>query len=330
VRRAVFRLDSGKQFGLGHLVRSKALADALTKQGIECTFAVKTIHAINAIQPYHLILLGSEEAFILLAAEFDIIIIDHYDYNTALFKQLADYANAVVVVLDDECNRGPLYADIIVNPISQIEALPYSDAAPNAKLLTGVQYRLLRAAFSEVELPPFQQRQSVLISFGGSDVAGLTLPVLKQLQESELADYEIIVITGGGCAGYEEISRLCQKNNFQHLHDVADMAALFKTAKLAISAAGSTVFELACCGVPSVFALVADNQLLSVQEQQQAGWCQVVDCRHDNRAELLVKAAEKLSAAQALEAMSIKARQQIDGKGAERVAAIIQQFEKNL
>ena len=101
------------------------------------------------------------------------------------------------------------------------------------------------------------------------------------------------------------------------------MANLFANARLAISAAGSTAFELACCGVPAVFAVVADNQLLSIMEQKQYGWCEVVDCREKNQPEELLLLAEKMLKTMPLETMSQKARSLIDGKGAERVALYI-------
>ena len=66
-----------------------------------------------------------------MAKSYDIIIIDHYDYSSDMLKQLSLYQHSVLIVLDDECNRGDLYADIIINPIKQAQKLPYNDVSPN-------------------------------------------------------------------------------------------------------------------------------------------------------------------------------------------------------
>jgi UDP-2,4-diacetamido-2,4,6-trideoxy-beta-L-altropyranose hydrolase len=329
LKKVLFRLDSGTHFGLGHIMRSKALADAFLviespNTKIESTFAVKTIHADNAVNPHQLIFISSEEDFISLAGSYDIIIIDHYDYTSELFLRLSQLNNSILVVLDDECNRGKLYADVIVNsainPSNKVIPLAYKKAAAKAKLLLGAEYILLGQLFNQVELLPFEQRESIIITFGGSDVSGLTLPVLKALVKSSLINFHIIVVTGAGCKYLAEIKKYCLKYSFIYQHNVKNMAALFSTAKFAISAAGSTVFELACCGVPGVFAVVADNQLMLASEQSKLGCCSMIDCRDENKADDLVFTAEKMINELSLKKMSNIAHSQVDGQGAMRVA----------
>ena len=162
MKKAVIRLDSGGKFGLGHIMRSKALADALNDINIECTFAVYKIHSDDAVNPHQLIFIHTEE-FLSLAQSYDVIIIDHYDYTSELFFQLANYQQAILIVLDDECNRGQLYADVIINPVQQALSLPYKEVSPKAELLIGSDYLLLRESFQKIQLAPFGQKDTVLI-----------------------------------------------------------------------------------------------------------------------------------------------------------------------
>lgn len=104
------------------------------------------------------------------------------------------------------------------------------------------------------------------------------------------------------------------------------MADVFANARFALSAAGSTAFELARCGTPAVFAVVADNQLLSVKELCQHDWCTMVDCRDDNKVDELLAHAEKMLTTMPLEKMSRIAHTLVDGQGAERVASSIKQL----
>lgn len=337
VKKALFRLDSGDNYGLGHIMRSMALADTLAKKKfkpendpieIACTFAVKIIHANEAVNPHHLIFIESEEDFLSLAKSYDIVIVDHYEYTTELFFQLSQFERSILVILDDECNRGNLYADIVINPATKALSLPYKEVAPGAKLLIGLKYILLRTMFQQFDCQfmqqhPYEQRDSIVVTFGGSDVTGITLPVMKAIYETSLMEFNIIVVTGAGCKNKNDIVSYCHQYGYNHQHNVQNMARLLSNARLAISAAGSTLFELAYCGVPSVFVVVADNQYLSVKEHSQYGWCEVVDCRERNKPDELVYCAEKMLNTMPLEKMSRIARTHIDGQGAHRVASII-------
>jgi len=332
-QKALFRLDSGGCFGLGHVMRSTALADALLDLSIKSTFASVNIHSKNAVEPHTLVKIQSEDEFLLLAQSYDVIIVDHYDYTSELFFELSKLKQSLLVVLDDECNRGDLYADVVCNPVKNTDLLPYSQAAPKADLLLGSKYILIRSLFKEQSSILCgslndMQHQPIVITFGGSDVTELTIPVLNSIHHSSLGQSEVIIVTGAGCQNVKGIETCCQQYHFQHLHDVKNMAALFSKAKLAISAAGSTAFELAYCGVPSVFAVVADNQMLSIKEQCQSGWCQLVDCTDKSKnlehADELVLLAEKMLSYGEFATLTQKAQNQVDGKGAQRIAVFIQ------
>lgn len=323
MKKALFRLDSGGRFGLGHIMRSKALADALLEIDIDCTFAVRKIHSDDFVNPHHLAHINDEQHFIIMARHYNIIIVDHYDYTSELFFQLSKYQKSTLVILDDECNRGNLYADMVINPIAQAVTLPYKKVAAQAQLLIGPEYILLKKAFQQLQFKAFELRDTIVVTFGGSDVTGLTMPVLSVIKDSTLMRFKIIVVTGAGYNNIDEIHGYCLEQNFEHQHDVKNMANIFSRAFLAISAAGSTSFELAFCGVPAVFAVVADNQLLSTREQCHHGWCDFIDCRTRNQPEELVLRAEKMIDSMPLETMSQTARSFVDAKGAARVAAAI-------
>ena len=92
---------------------------------------------------------------------------------------------------------------------------------------------------------------------------------------------------------------------------------------LALSAGGSTVYELCAVGVPSLVFTMADNQLKFVREFADAGVIDhICDLRSvKNAADVLVGALYDYSGKyeKRLE-MSAKARALIDGKGSIRIA----------
>ncbi len=327
MKKALFRLDSGAHCGLGHLIRSKALADALLKMGVSSTFAVKHIHNKKALETHQVLFIQTENEFLSHVRHYELIIIDHYDFNSDHFYSLSliinPYPEKKLIILDDECNRGQLYADVIINPMPTANTFAYKEYAPNAHLLLGLQYTLLRSEFSQTHCLDYKQRESIIISFGGSDVAELTLPVLKHVVQSKLSHFPLIVIVGAACPQAESIHKFCLLHNITCLFDVKNMAHLFFQAKLALSAAGSTVYELAYCGVPSVFAVVADNQWQPVEQQSSLGWCSLIDCRSQKRAKKLVQIAENMMFNKPLNELSKIASSAMNTNGADKVASFL-------
>ncbi len=323
MKQAVFRLDAGKQTGLGHLMRCLALAEALSQEGVECSFACKNIASDISVSPHRLITIQNEDEFFALSKSFELIIIDHYGYTSEELYILSRHKNSRLVVLDDEGNRGNLYADVIINPLLKSRAFTSYHLSADVHLLSGPEYCLLGGNFQELVYPDVTQRETIIITFGGADTAQLTLPVLKAITDSPIfKSFKILAVTGASCSQVDEIEQYCQQNNYIHKHNVKNMAQLFTSARLAISAAGSSIFELACCGVPAVLAIVADNQLFAAREHSALGWCRSVDCRTDRKIAELLKQAELLLA-EDLEQLSQQARTLVDAGGAHRVAQIL-------
>jgi spore coat polysaccharide biosynthesis predicted glycosyltransferase SpsG/RimJ/RimL family protein N-acetyltransferase len=95
-----------------------------------------------------------------------------------------------------------------------------------------------------------------------------------------------------------------------------EMPALLRWADVAVSAAGSTPYELACAGVPSVLAAVADNQLPIMQAFNAAGLAVGVDAR--TGAERLPAAVAHLADAGLRTRLAAAGPAVIDGYGAYR------------
>ncbi|MBQ8878073.1 MAG: hypothetical protein IJ029_05040, partial [Lachnospiraceae bacterium] len=64
--------------------------------------------------------------------------------------------------------------------------------------------------------------------------------------------------------------------------NITDMAALMSTCDLAVSAAGTTLYELCALGVPAISFTMADNQLVAAKAFDEAG---AIPCAGDIRRE---------------------------------------------
>ena len=108
--------------------------------------------------------------------------------------------------------------------------------------------------------------------------------------------------------------------------DVRDIPGLMGWADLAISAAGSTCFELAHLGLPALLIVTADNQVLNSQGIASRGAAVHLGTIGDLSPGALVETVERvLDDADLRDRMSDAGRRLVDGRGVERVAEALQQ-----
>lgn len=98
-----------------------------------------------------------------------------------------------------------------------------------------------------------------------------------------------------------------------------------QAADLAVTAGGTTVYELCACGTPSVCYVLADNQLQNVQALTGAGLMLFGgDVREAGGVVGMLRQIDRLLADAFLRAeMSRRMQQLVDGKGAARIAEAI-------
>ncbi len=93
-----------------------------------------------------------------------------------------------------------------------------------------------------------------------------------------------------------------------------------READLAISAGGTTLYELCACGTPSISYSVADNQFGNVRAFDREG---LISCAGDIRSGTVPEMLGKLIAAfdrNERSARSERMRHVVDGRGADRIA----------
>ncbi|MCW4629255.1 MULTISPECIES: UDP-2,4-diacetamido-2,4,6-trideoxy-beta-L-altropyranose hydrolase [Marinomonas] len=317
------RADASVEIGMGHRVRSQALIHAFHALGWQCQFAVAQRHASFASPDD--ILIEDEVAFLAVAQQADLVILDHYGYSAADIRRLYQH-QPNLLVLDDMNDRGDFPARWLLNPLEQ----NYSTLVE--KPLTGSQYALLRPAFqqSSIDQPRTKRADKLLITLGGTDPLALTLPIVQSLLTAGFAIDNLQVLLGANAKQADQVEAFCAAHQIAVERGVSDVTPLMKRAKMAISAAGGTLFELACMGVPTVFAQVADNQTRSLEQHIPLGWCRAV--RFDNQpialhSALVEQLVSELRSLWLNDAWQVQARATakslVDGLGAQRVAQVI-------
>src|SRR5207253_2000277 len=157
---------------------------------------------------------------------------------------------------------------------------------------------------------------SVLVTLGGCTPETLGFCILQALQRTQAEFKGAIFVVGGSTPNYETLSREADllKGKVTLQSDTSNMADLMADADIAISAAGSTCWELCFLGVPSLLVDVAANQTPIALELQRQGCAIYLGSSREVTAE---KLADQLSALlksrQTLQALSERCRKLVDG-----------------
>jgi UDP-2,4-diacetamido-2,4,6-trideoxy-beta-L-altropyranose hydrolase len=330
----IVRADGSAAIGMGHVMRCLALADRLTERGAPVTFVTR----------------AGEPAVLQRAAALgcDVVTLPRRDDPagelTALLERAAAIgAKAAVVdvqgfgaagqaairaaglrltVIEDMARTG-FSADVVLNQNIDARADTYT-VPSHTRLLLGPCYALLRRAFAGRTAGRAAGRPRVLVTMGGGDGDNVTLRAMQEADALD-ADFALDVILGPAFPHGESV--LGAARGARHpvtVHrDPPDLVDLMARATVALSAAGSTCWELAHLGIPAVLFVLADNQEGNATGLAAAGFAVALGAA--SRAGLGPPLRETLAALLAdparRERMAAVGRRLVDGDGAVRVAA---------
>lgn len=252
------RVDGNARIGFGHVMRSLALGQAWLRAGGEIQYAVaaENEHAQKRLSAAGFPVSRIESAAATsedaqktknLAKEW--VVVDGYEFNddyTACLKQ----PGARILVVDDDGNSSWRQADLILNQNLHANAGMYAGSTASEFCL-GPEFALLRSEFVRRERSVPQEARRILITLGGGDQSDVATKILAPFRSAEWSCCEILVLSAGPVNGGPHIGVL--KSSDQ-------MADLMRWADVAISGAGSTVWELCFIGTPFVTVVLAPNQ----------------------------------------------------------------------
>jgi len=330
--RLVLLPDSGPDVGLGHVSRCVALGAAAAALGARVSLlADEDTGASALVRAAGLETLavagganGAAAIERLRQTEADVVVVDSYRASRELFVALRTAA-AQVVAVDDVADR-PLPVDVVVNGGVAAESLPYRRVA-GTRFLLGPRYALLDARYAAAPAPRAVDRVSrVLLSLGGGrHEVGLRV-ALAALDDSLDGGVRVDVAVGRG----GDVPRLATAARASRLRvtihtDVAGLRELIEAADLAVSGAGTTLYELCASATPTVMMCMADNQRSNFEAFERAGAALGAGGAEDAGLGASLRAAlARLAADGALRAaLGARGRALVDGQGAQRVARAI-------
>jgi spore coat polysaccharide biosynthesis predicted glycosyltransferase SpsG len=146
--------------------------------------------------------------------------------------------------------------------------------------------------------------------------------VVRALGRLDRENLSCTVVIGGSNPNESSITATTERTDVSVdlRSDVDDMASLMAEHDVAVSAGGSTCWELAFMGIPNVILVLADNQRGIAEGLEEAGTAENLGWHEEIGREEIPNQIETLlqNDAQRLR-MARRAQELVDGKGAERV-----------
>lgn len=214
--------------------------------------------------------------FIDKVGDADVVISDHYAIGKSWQSIVRQALSCQIVAIDDLLREHD--SELILDQTLGRQEDEYS---PRKKVLAGTQYALLAADFGlfrELALDRVKSasRPKILVSMGGVDAPNASLKVLQAL-EHEL-DADITVLLSPRAPNYAKVQSWCStRSNVNHIDFTREMAKLMLEHDIAIGAPGTTSWERACLGLPSVIIPLADNQREISEKLVEFGAAVLVD-----------------------------------------------------
>jgi UDP-2,4-diacetamido-2,4,6-trideoxy-beta-L-altropyranose hydrolase len=330
------RADANFVLGSGHIMRCLTIAKVLREKGQDVKFITADQEAENIIKKYNFSYVCLESDWNSLEDELPKLkkLISEDNVQAVIFdsylvtkKYLEEVRKLVKVVYLDDLNQFIYPVDILINYNIYAERIPYMELYPaKPKLLLGCNYVPLREEFIGKKKVHSQVGRDVLITTGGADtynIAGQLLTHIRMRQEFD--QLTLHIVAGPLNRNIELLKERIKEYPMVLLHqNVSDMSELMLKCDVAISAGGSTLYELCSCGVPAISFSYADNQLLGVKEFDRQNIIYYTGDFREDSSVCICNIISKLSVLcndnQLREKLSIKMQELVDGFGACRIS----------
>jgi len=304
--------EGGRARGLGHVSRCSAYARYRLEQGGRVLWLLDGDDLATAmIADSGEVRIGpwQDDPAALPDLRPAVAIVDSYRVSPAVIAAIADQATTPIFI--DDLQRLSYPRGLVVHP-----ALDPAPLSPDgAEWLTGPSWQPLRPAFWSVAMrgPVRPVVERVLVTLGGSELQDLGGAIVAEVAAA-FPGARIDRVTGDGT-----VPPQAGVTVHRRLSDQA-MADLMLEADLAVSAAGTTTFELARCGVPAVLLGVADNQQPNLDHWP--GLCGFIDAgRRDaaDRDRRIRAGLERLRDPRVRRTITDRAEATMDGQGVRRL-----------
>ncbi|MBB5839796.1 spore coat protein [Kribbella italica] len=275
------RCDVGPKRGIGHVMRSLALAEELVRRGAEVVFVCDS-HTVPwadeqirsrgiAVEPA--VWTAEEHLALFGRLGLSAVVWDSYDLDPAVFAAVRASRLPTLAIVDG--GYGGAVADILVDQnLGSEQDTPELPAG--AVRLAGLDYVLLRNEILELRptQPPTIRTNpvpKVFAFFGGTDAFGAGPHVVRALAATGTAFEALVIAPGDELAAAIAAVDLQEGQHVEVIGPTSQLAKAVVASDLVISASGTSTWELLCLGATAGLVCVVDNQVMGYERTVATG-----------------------------------------------------------
>lgn len=328
------RADANETIGTGHVMRCLSIGEAIRKQGGDAVFLAADSRTEDIVRSRGFSVICLDSVWDDLEKELDrlvswirqksisVLLIDSYYVTPYYLETLRRHTKLAYI---DDLNAFAYPVDLLIR-YAVYSRQPRISEQP--QILSGSRYIPLKSEFCGLpERKISKEVKNILVLTGGTDPYHVALEFVKYLADTKShSGQQFHIICGKYNPDYEELCRLASGLEQVSIHyNVQEMADFMLAADLAVTAGGTTTYELCACGTPSVCYILADNQIQNARTLAEKGFMLFGgDVREKDGFAGIIQQFERLSKDMFLrKEMSEKMQQLVDGRGAERIAQAI-------
>lgn len=328
------RADMNMQIATGHMMRCLSIADALNSMGKSVTFILADDQAVSLLKQrgYDAIVLHTEWnnmegelpalRKVITEKQIDKMLIDSYQVTAKYLKELSKFVKTVYI---DDLNKFDYPVDTVICYANYWKKLNYPIEQAEKNYYLGTKYVPLKSVFWNCGKKVIaKQAEKLLVLTGGSDPYHVSELILNRIDLHKFQNIDVI------CGMYNtNYGRLVKQYkeyvNIRFYQAVNNMEDYMQNTDVAISAGGTTLYELCACGTPTISYSFADNQWYNVKQFEEDGLIDYAgDIRGDNIVENITHYLERYTVDfQLRKNRSDRMQEMVDGKGAVRIAKIL-------
>lgn len=330
----VIRCDASVSWGLGHLMRCRALAQAFKKQGMPVSLVGPSKDFTQAgdedlfahwhPMPWNVDALSDANQLLTLAEAWHAtaLVLDDPRVDEAYQLRIRD-AGRPWLQFDGTATK-PLWASWVLNALPSANEHAYSKVVCNAdtQLLLGPKYALLRPEFTTaLRATPTKEPLNIFISFGGGDDRGAMAWCLEALLPLLGPHLHLKIMSGASNPRNAFNQRLLDQVNSDwfeyHVQPSAPWNVLAQ-CHLAILASGTTAHEVNYFQIPMILVSIVDNQHAPGKSWEAANQAKYMGLWSDVSVQALHSIA--INSVRSIQEGTLKIHPLVDGQGASRVA----------
>lgn len=269
--KVAFRVDGNNEIGIGHIMRCTALAIKLRQHGALCQFFISKDTKINeTVKGYgfEYIKLNSDYKNIdnsvnemnlyINKNKYDYIVIDSYFVTNLFFNNLNQKIKTIYIT-ESFPEQTNIVCDFFLN-----YNLYLNNYTPPTKektqFLLGSKYCLIRDEFKDCHYNT--KNKDILILAGGTDPLNcIELITEYLLAKDEINGYSFVLVTSKNKKSIENFKKTYRNNKrVKVVIEPQYISNIMGSCCLAISAAGSSLYEIFACGTSAISYSFVDNQ----------------------------------------------------------------------